>query len=142
MLLRQSELHLGNAYEGTKQIPTASVDLIPTDSPYNLSPYSTDNAEFAWRKDLNNNLAEWEKVKFKPIEWTKEFKRILKSKGNIAFCGSSLVEKWYKAFDFEIDAKYFRSSEKRLNERPVRVDFSRQKQGRMGIALFLKEVLR
>ena len=35
------ELQLGDSYKLIKGIPNSSVDLILTDPPYNLSPYST-----------------------------------------------------------------------------------------------------
>jgi len=102
------KLYLGDSYELIKQIPTASVDLILTDPPYNLSHYSTGNIEFTWRKDLNNDLAEWDKVEFKPADWLNEFKRILKPKGNIfVFCSYNLVGKWHEAFDPEFDTFQF-----------------------------------
>lgn len=102
------KLYLGNSYELIKQIPTASVDLILTDPPYNLSPYSTGNIEFNWRKDFNNDLADWDKVEFKPSDWVSEFKRILKPTGNIfAFCSYNLIGKWHEAFDPEFDTFQF-----------------------------------
>jgi len=102
------KLHLGDSYKLIKQIPTASVNLILTDPPYNLSPYSTGNIEFTWRKDLNNDLAEWDKVEFRPADWVSEFKRILKPKGNIfAFCSYNLIGKWHEAFDPEFDTFQF-----------------------------------
>ena len=104
----QYKLHLGDSYELIKQIPTASVDLILTDPPYNLSPYSTGNIKMSWRKDLNNDLAEWDKVEFNPADWVKEFKRVLKPKGNIfAFCSYNLIGKWHEAFDPEFDTFQF-----------------------------------
>ncbi|MCD6085519.1 site-specific DNA-methyltransferase [bacterium] len=104
----QYKLYLGDSYKLIKQIPTASVDLILTDPPYNLSPYSTGNIELSWRKDLNNDVAEWDKVEFKPEDWVKEFKRVLKPKGNIfAFCSYNLLGKWHEAFDPEFDTFQF-----------------------------------
>ncbi|RLA93081.1 MAG: site-specific DNA-methyltransferase [Deltaproteobacteria bacterium] len=98
----QYKLYLGDSYKLIKQIPSVSIDLILTDPPYNLSPYSTGNIELSWRKDLNNDLAEWDKVQFKPKDWVKEFKRVLKPKGNIfAFCSYNLLGKWHEAFDPE-----------------------------------------
>ena len=94
--------------EYIKEIPAGSVDLILTDPPYNLSPYSTGNMKFTWRKDINNDLAEWDKENFIPKEWVNEFKRILKPTGNIfAFCSYNLVGKWHEAFDPEFDTFQF-----------------------------------
>ncbi len=62
----------------------------------------------SWRKDLNNDLADWDKVEFKPSEWVKEFKRILKPEGNIfAFCSYNLIGKWHEVFDPEFDTFQF-----------------------------------
>jgi len=91
-----------------KQIPAASIDLILTDPPYNLSLYSTGNMKFKWRKEINNNLAEWDKQDFNPSEWISEFKRILKPTGNIfAFCSYNLIGKWHATFDPEFDTFQF-----------------------------------
>lgn len=91
-----------------KRMPAASVDLILTDPPYNLSPYSTGNMKFSWRKEINNDLAEWDKEDFKPSEWLEDFKRILKPTGNIfAFCSYNLIGKWHEAFDPEFDTFQF-----------------------------------
>lgn len=102
------KLHLGDSYKLIKQIPTASVDLILTDPPYNLSPYSTGNIKLSWRKDINNNVADWDKVEFKPSDWVDEFKRILKPTGNIfGFTSYNLMGKWHEAFDPEFDTFQF-----------------------------------
>ena len=66
-----------------KSISSASIDLILTDPPYNLSNYSTGNMKFSWRKTINNDLAEWDREIFDPSEWVQEFKSILKPTGNI-----------------------------------------------------------
>jgi len=60
------------------------------------------------RKDINNDLAEWDKENFEPAEWISEFKRILKPTGNIfAFCSYNLIGKWHAAFDPEFDTFQF-----------------------------------
>lgn len=106
--MEKYKIRLGDSYELIKRIPSASVDLILTDPPYNLSPYSTGNIKLSWRKDINNDLAEWDKKEFKPSDWIKEFKRILKSKGNIfAFTSYNLLGKWHEAFDPEFDTFQF-----------------------------------
>jgi len=102
------KLFLGDSYKLIKEIPTASIDLILTDPPYNLSNYSTGNIKLSWRKDINNDVADWDKVEFKPSEWVSEFKRILKPTGNIfAFCSYNLIGKWHEAFDPEFDTFQF-----------------------------------
>jgi site-specific DNA-methyltransferase (adenine-specific)/modification methylase len=98
------KLYLGDSYKLVNQIPSASVDLILTDPPYNLSQYSTGNIEISWRKDFNNDVAEWDKVEFNPSDWLEEFKRILKPEGNIfAFCSYNILGKWHETFDPEYD---------------------------------------
>jgi len=102
------QIHLADSYEHIKTISDSSVDLILTDPPYNLSPYSTGNIKLSWRKDFNNDLAEWDKKEFIPGDWVKEFKRILKVNGNIfAFTSYNLLGKWHEAFDPEFDTFQF-----------------------------------
>lgn len=102
------KLYLGDSYKLIKETPSASIDLILTDPPYNLSPYSTGNIKLSWRKEINNDLAEWDKVEFKPSDWVEEFKRILKPTGNIfVFCSYNLIGKWHEAFDPEFDTFQF-----------------------------------
>lgn len=43
-----------------KDIPDHSIDLILTDPPYNIAKYSTGNIKFNWRREINNDLAEWD----------------------------------------------------------------------------------
>jgi DNA modification methylase len=91
-----------------KTVPSESVDLILTDPPYNLSKYSTGNMKFNWRREINNDLAEWDKVDFNPTEWLDEFKRILKPTSNIfAFTSYNLLGKWHEAFDPMFDTFQF-----------------------------------
>ncbi len=85
-----------------------SVDLILTDPPYNLNPYSTGNIALSWRSDMNNDLADWDGIDFRPADWVAEFKRILKPTGNIfAFTSYNLLGKWHDAFDPEFDTFQF-----------------------------------
>jgi len=101
-------LRLGDSKKLIKEIPDVSIDLILTDPPYNLSGYSTGNMEFSWRKTINNDLAEWDEIEFRPGEWVSEFKRILKPTGNIfAFCTYNLMGKWHEAFDPKFDTFQF-----------------------------------
>ncbi|WP_419918988.1 DNA-methyltransferase [Candidatus Poriferisocius sp.] len=94
--------------EHIKTIPDHTVDLILTDPPYNLSPYSTGNMKFNWRSDLNNDLAEWDREEFIPAKWLHEFTRILKPTGNIfAFTSYNLLGQWHDAFDPEFDTFQF-----------------------------------
>jgi DNA modification methylase len=77
------ELFLGDSFEHIKSVPDHSIDLILTDPPYNLGRYSTGNIKMSWRKDFNNDVAEWDTTIFNPADWLEEFKRILKPTGNI-----------------------------------------------------------
>ncbi|MCL4336564.1 MAG: site-specific DNA-methyltransferase [Candidatus Thermoplasmatota archaeon] len=102
------DIRQGDARELIKQLPDRSVDLILTDPPYNLSPYSTGNIKMSWRKEFNNDLAEWDKENFIPSEWTSEFTRVLKPTGNIfAFCSYNLLGKWHETFDALFDTFQF-----------------------------------
>lgn len=102
------KLICADSYKYIKKIPDSSVDLILTDPPYNLSPYSTGNMKFSWRKDINNDLAEWDKKTFDPADWLNDFKRILKPTGNIfVFCSYNLMGKWHEVFDPEFDTFQF-----------------------------------
>lgn len=98
------EISNGDSSDLIRQVPTGSIDLILTDPPYNLSPYSTGNIKLSWRKEINNDLAVWDKKSFRPEDWTEEFMRILKPSGNI-FCFTSynLVGKWHEVFDPKFD---------------------------------------
>lgn len=91
-----------------KNIPDHSIDLILTDPPYNLSNYSIGNIKLSWRKDINNDLAEWDKISFNPEEWVDDFIRILKPTGNIfAFTSYNLLGKWHTIFDPLFDTFQF-----------------------------------
>lgn len=97
------KIYAEDSFPKIKEIPSNSVDLIFTDPPYNLSPYSTGNMKFSWRKEINNDLAQWDKD-FNPTEWLVEFKRVLKPTGNIlAFTSYNLIGKWHEVFDPEFD---------------------------------------
>jgi len=105
---KRYDLSLDDFFCRVKRMEDDSVDLIFTDPPYNLSPYSTGNMKFDWRKDINNNLAKWDQVEFKPADVLDDFRRILKPTGNIfAFCSYNLVGEWHKAFDPVFDTFQF-----------------------------------
>jgi len=91
-----------------KNIEDNSIDLILTDPPYNLANYSTGNIKMKWRKDINNDLADWDRNDFNPKDWLNDFKRILKPSGNIfAFTSYNLLGKWHEIFDPEFDTFQF-----------------------------------
>lgn len=97
-----------DSFEYMKEIPDCSIDLILTDPPYNISQYSTGNIPLPGRTALNNNIAKWDEVVFKPRDLLPDFKRILKPDGNIfAFTSYNLIGKWHEAFDPEFDTFQF-----------------------------------
>jgi len=102
------ELFLGDSFEYIKKIPDRSIDLILTDPPYNLGRYSTGNIKMSWRKDFNNDVAEWDTTIFNPADWLDEFRRILKPTGNIfAFTSYNLLGQWHQTFDPVFDTFQF-----------------------------------
>jgi DNA modification methylase len=102
------DLFLGDSSEQIRQIPDHSVDFILTDPPYNLGCYSTGNIKMSWRKDFNNDVAEWDTTVFNPAEWLDEFRRVLKPTGNIfAFTSYNLLGKWHESFDPVFDTFQF-----------------------------------
>jgi DNA modification methylase len=101
-------LILGDSSEQIKNIADQSIDLILTDPPYNLGRYSTGNIKMSWRKDFNNDVAEWDTTIFNPAEWLDEFKRILKPTGTIfAFTSYNLIGQWHQIFDPVFDTFQF-----------------------------------
>lgn len=93
-----------DCYSYISQIPDGSIDLILTDPPYNLSKYSTGNIKLSWRKDINNDLADWDKKIFEPADLIDDFTRILKPTGNIfAFTSYNLLGRWHEVFDPKFD---------------------------------------
>jgi len=102
------DIRKGDSRDLIKAIPDCSIDLILTDPPYNLGNYSTGNIKLKWRKEINNDVAEWDMVDFKPHEWLNEFKRVLKPTGNIfVFTSYNLIGEWHKAFDKAFDTFQF-----------------------------------
>ena len=101
-------LYNDDAFSKLKEITDSSVDLILTDPPYNLGVYSTGNMKFSWRKEINNDLAEWDQSEFNPMQLRDDFLRILKPTGNImAFCSYNLIGKWHECFDPLFDTLQF-----------------------------------
>lgn len=102
------DLKHGDAFKLIKKIPDNSIDIILTDPPYNLSSYSTGNIKMSWRKDLNNDLADWDKIVFNPFDLIDDFKRILKPSGNLfVFSSYNLIGQWHAAFDPVFDTFQF-----------------------------------
>lgn len=90
---------LGDALTSIKKIPSNTFDLILTDPPYDISKYSTGNIKLKGRKEINNNIASWDKAIPIP-EYVSEFRRIIKSKGNVfIFTSYNLFGDWHKELD-------------------------------------------
>lgn len=101
-------LYNADCFEKLKEIPDHSIDLILCDPPYNLARYSTGNMKFAWRSEINNDVAVWDETPLDPASLVGEFKRILSPKGNIfIFCSYNLLGKFHEAFDPEFDTFQF-----------------------------------
>jgi len=101
-------LHLGNSKVLIKKVKTSSVDFLFTDPPYNIAKYSTGNIALPGRKVINNDLASWDLNEFNPHEWSKEFLRVLKPKGNLAiFTSYNMLGKWHEALDDHFDTFQF-----------------------------------
>lgn len=101
-------LHQGDSKELIKTIPDKSVDLILTDPPYNISKHSTGNIPLRGRVAINNDVAEWDRVDFKPEEWVADFLRILKPTGNLfIFTTYNQLGEWYNCLDHRFDTTQF-----------------------------------
>jgi site-specific DNA-methyltransferase (adenine-specific)/modification methylase len=108
VIVSDYKLFLGDSFEYIKQISDHSIDFILTDPPYNLGRYSTGNIKMSWRKDFNNDVAEWDTTVFNPAEWLDEFRRVLKPTGNIfAFTSYNLLGQWHQVFDPVFDTFQF-----------------------------------
>lgn len=108
MKTRNFSIALGDCHELIKKIKTKSIDLILTDPPYNLAKHSTGNIKFPWRKEINNDIAEWDKKNIDPDKIAEDFVRVLKPDGNLfVFCSYNMIGKWYDALDHKFDATNF-----------------------------------
>jgi site-specific DNA-methyltransferase (adenine-specific)/modification methylase len=106
--MERCSIYNADAFVKLKDISDASVDLILTDPPYNLGAYSTGNMKFSWRKEINNDLAEWDQGEFDPAALKDDFIRVLKPAGNIfVFCSYNLIGKWHGIFDPLFDTFQF-----------------------------------
>lgn len=101
-------ISFGDSHKLIKSIPDHSVDFILTDPPYNLAQHSTGNIPLPGRSAMNNDLAPWDLIEFKPEEWINEFLRILKPTGNLfIFTSYNQIGKWYELLDHKFDATNF-----------------------------------
>ena len=97
-------LRQGDCYKLMKKVPDKSVDLILTDPPYNLKPYSTGNLKCQWRSDFNNDIANWDEKPLNIPALKKEFKRVLAPQGNIfIFTTYNLMGEFHRLFDPDFD---------------------------------------
>lgn len=102
------QLLVGDSRELLRVVPDRSVDLICTDPPYNLGRYSTGNIRMTWRRDFNNDVAEWDQAPFDPAEWLEQFRRVLRPTGTIfAFTSYNLLGRWHQVFDPVFDTFQF-----------------------------------
>lgn len=100
-------IQAGDAGELLASVPTASVDMLLTDPPYNLGDYSTGNIQMSWRKEFNNDVAKWDRG-FDPLAYRDEFLRILKPTGNLfAFTSYNTLGRWHEVFDPVFDTFQF-----------------------------------
>ncbi len=98
----------GDSHELIRELPDHSIDFILTDPPYNLAQHSTGNIPLPGRTAMNNDLAPWDLIEFKPEEWINDFLRILKPKGNLfIFTSYNQIGKWYNLLDHKFDATNF-----------------------------------
>lgn len=98
----------GDSKEIIKRIPDNSIDFILTDPPYNLGQHSTGNIPLPGRSAMNNDVAEWDLIDFKPEEWADEFIRILKPTGNLfIFTSYNQIGRWYNCLDRKFDTSNF-----------------------------------
>lgn len=105
---RKYRIAQGDSHDLIKKIPDNSVDFILTDPPYNLAQHSTGNIPLPGRTAMNNDLAPWDLIEFKPEEWIDDFLRILKPTGNLfIFTSYNQIGKWYDLLDHKFDATNF-----------------------------------
>ena len=74
----------GDCLEVLKKIPDASIDLILTDPPYNISKrdrITRRGGKFGVAKDITLNFGEWDFGKTKPEDYLPEIVRVLKPNG-------------------------------------------------------------
>lgn len=98
----------GNSKDIIKRIPDNSIDFILTDPPYNIGKHSTGNIPLPGRSAMNNDVADWDWIEFRPEEWVDDFIRILKPTGNLfIFTTYNQIGKWYDCLDKRFDTTNF-----------------------------------
>lgn len=102
------KLMQGDSHLLLKQVADHSIDFILTDPPYNLAQHSTGNIPLPGRTAMNNDLAPWDLIEFKPEEWVDDFIRVLKPKGNLfIFTSYNKLGQWYELLDHKFDTTNF-----------------------------------
>ena len=108
MKTKDFSIKQGDCFQLIKEVENNSIDLILTDPPYNLGKHSRGNLKFNWRKEVNNDIADWDMVDLEPHKIADEFVRILKPKGNLfVFCSYNLIGKWFDALNHKFDTFQF-----------------------------------
>lgn len=98
----------GDALQEMSKLPDHSIDAIVCDPPYNLGGYSTGNIKADWRKDLNNDVADWDQGQFQVASLVEPFTRLLKPSGSIfTFTSYNLIGDWHREFDPIFDTFQF-----------------------------------
>lgn len=98
--IKKYKLFNENNLDLMMRFPSSSIDLILTDPPYNLAPFSRGNIHLKNGKTINNNIAEWDNKQLRPTDYIAPFTRIIKPSGNIfIFTSYSLLGQWYDSFN-------------------------------------------
>jgi site-specific DNA-methyltransferase (adenine-specific)/modification methylase len=106
--METNKIYLGDCLDGLKSIPDKSIDLILTDPPYNIGGVQSNNIKFKTRKDMNLEIAEWDKGSFEPEKYFLEMKRIIKDDGNIfIFTSHNLFGRWFDMLNTNFDVCNF-----------------------------------
>lgn len=106
--IKAAVLMQGDCFQKMKEMPDKSVDLILCDPPYNLAEYSTGNMKFRWRREINNNVAQWDLQPLHPQKLVQDFTRLLKPAGNIfIFTSYNLMGKYHEVFNPLFDTFQF-----------------------------------
>lgn len=104
MIQKSNILRCGDSRQLLRDLPDSSIDLILTDPPYNIGKFSTGNIRLPWRREINNDVAEWDRKEFAPEDWEGEFRRVLKPTGNLfIFTSYNLLGRWHASLDQHFD---------------------------------------
>ncbi len=102
------QLFNGDSKIKLSKITDHSIDFILTDPPYNIAKHSTGNIKIPGRSSINNDIASWDLVDFKPSEWVDHFLRVLKPTGNLfIFTSYNQLGQWYDCLNHKFDRTQF-----------------------------------